>query len=350
MDKKKRRRVRLKALPFFPLNAISLVDQPAIEQDFLLFSADPGRVVMVRQDEERHELTGPAMIPEKVIPRLDPTTNEVYEVYFDEETVRNSMVNYMRAGQGVSLHHAEEAEDVRVVESWIVQDPENDKAKALGYDVPKGTWMVTLKVANPSVWALAKSGVVRGFSIEGMFVTVAEEMMRKNNNEDMMKFEKARLKDGTDVYHDGALSVGTKLYLDEEMTLAAPDGDHVLEDGTTITVASGEITAVTVPVQDSPSEESTETPAEAPAEAPSVDVAQVMAMIEDLTARVMALEDELTKSAEARQAAEQQLSVAMSRIETLEKQPAGRSFTVGAEIKREDGQNPFLKVARRVAR
>ncbi len=333
---KKRRRVKLGAAESLPLRAISLVDQPAIEQDFLLFSADQ-QVSMARQDEERQELTGPAMIPDKVIPRIDPTTNEVYEVYFDAETVRNSMVNYMRASQGVSLHHVEDVEDVRVVESWIVEDPENDKAKALGYEVPKGTWMVTLKVANPSVWALAKSGVVRGFSIEGMFVTVAEEMMRKNNNEDMMKFEKARLKDGTDVYHDGVLAVGTKLYVDEEMTLTAPDGDHELEDGTTVTVAGGEVTAVT-PAQ---------APAEsAPAESAPADMAQVMAMIDDLTSRVMQLEDQLTKSSEARAAAEERLSVAMSKIEALEKQPAGRSFTVAPEIKSEDGANPFLKVAR----
>lgn len=349
MDKKKRRRVRLKAAPGEPLNAISLVDQPAIEQDFLLFSAEQGRVVMARQDAERQEITGPAMIPNKVIPRVDPETNEVYEVYFDEETVREAMVQYMRQSQGVNLNHGDDAGDVRVVESWIVEDPDNDKAKALGYEVPKGTWMVTMKVANPSVWELAKSGMVRGFSIEGLFVAMAETAMRKNNT-DMEKFEAVVLKDGTTIYLDGPAAAGTKAYADEAMTTPAPDGDHVLEDGTTITVASGEITAATAPVQDSPLEESTETPAETPAETPSVDVAQVMAMIEDLTARVMTLEDELTKSAEARQAAEQQLSVAMSRIESLEKQPAGRSFTVGAEIKREDGHNPFLKVAQRAAR
>lgn len=47
-----------------------------------------------------------------------------------------------------------------------------------------------------------------------------------------------------------AYAVGDMVYTDAEMTVAAPDGDHVLSDDNTITVASGAITAITEPTTD----------------------------------------------------------------------------------------------------
>ncbi len=47
-----------------------------------------------------------------------------------------------------------------------------------------------------------------------------------------------------DLYFDGDLAIGTNVYSDDAMTIAAPDGDYEFEDGTTITVANGAITDV----------------------------------------------------------------------------------------------------------
>ena len=56
-----------------------------------------------------------------------------------------------------------------VVESWIVDDPEVDKAKLYGFNVPEGTWMLSMKCENSKVWDAVLSGDVKGFSIEGHF-------------------------------------------------------------------------------------------------------------------------------------------------------------------------------------
>jgi len=56
-----------------------------------------------------------------------------------------------------------------VVESWLIEDPNKDKAAAYGFDLPKGTWMVSMKVLNDDVWRAVKEGEVKGFSIEGYF-------------------------------------------------------------------------------------------------------------------------------------------------------------------------------------
>lgn len=59
-----------------------------------------------------------------------------------------------------------------------------------------------------------------------------------------VKAATANLQNGTTIYFDGELSVDTKVFTDEAMETPAPDGDHVLEDGRTITVAGGVVTAI----------------------------------------------------------------------------------------------------------
>ena len=54
-----------------------------------------------------------------------------------------------------------------------------------------------------------------------------------------------KLNDGTEIYIDTEVEqVGTKVYLDEEMTIPAPDGEHTLESGKVIIVANGEVLEV----------------------------------------------------------------------------------------------------------
>ena len=70
----------------------------------------------------------------------------------------------------VTLEHAANINDVSLIESWIVTNPEIDKAKELGYTINKGTWMVSLKINNDEIWNnVIKQGKVKGFSIEGYF-------------------------------------------------------------------------------------------------------------------------------------------------------------------------------------
>ena len=63
-------------------------------------------------------------------------------------------------------------------------DKDNDKANALGFDVPKGTWMVTYKVNDEELWNQIKDGTVRGFSIEGYFIQELIEMNRTSLTDD----------------------------------------------------------------------------------------------------------------------------------------------------------------------
>ena len=127
-------------------------------------------------DDDKMEITGAAMIPNKLIIRKSPPTfdnprGELYYVFFTEETIRKLAEKFMmekRLDQ-TNIEHTGVDADTYVKESWIVEDPEKDKSAALGLHYPKGTWVITSKVKSPRVWEKVKKGVLNGYSVEGWF-------------------------------------------------------------------------------------------------------------------------------------------------------------------------------------
>ena len=150
------------------VQAISIVEYPAIESDFITLSKEQ-EIKLAEVDKEKRILMGPALIPNKTIFRKKE--DDEYYIYFSKDTVRKASELFLtRGNQNKStLEHSFELQGLSVVESWIVESDE-DKSKAYGFDVPEGTWMVSMKVYNDEVWQdYVKEGKVKGFSIEGYF-------------------------------------------------------------------------------------------------------------------------------------------------------------------------------------
>lgn len=130
------------------------------------------RFAWVFNSEEKQIVTGPAMIPNQLILRKDEMGNP-FHVYFSRETIEQIARKFLADN---NTHNTDINHDNNVVnentllESWIVEDPEKDKAAALGFDVPKGTWMVSYKINNKETWSKIKSGQLNGYSIEGAFI------------------------------------------------------------------------------------------------------------------------------------------------------------------------------------
>jgi hypothetical protein len=127
-------------------------------------------------DDEKMEITGAAIIPNKMIIRKSPPTfekpnGEFYWVFFSEETTRKLADRFMKAKllDASNIEHSEKDADSYVKESWIVDDPIFDKSTSMGLEYPKGTWVVTMKVNDPKVWKDIKNGKLNGYSIEGWF-------------------------------------------------------------------------------------------------------------------------------------------------------------------------------------
>ena len=162
------------------IDAISIVENPAIEENFLALKSDNGtNNVSIKSDEiklaeinkEKKILMGALLVPNKPIYRNGPEGD--YYIYFSKDTVLKASQLYLRNGKqnNSTLEHQHELNGLTLVESWIVEDEKFDKSRKYGLNVPVGTWMGSVKVNNDDVSnEYVKSGKVKGFSIEGYFV------------------------------------------------------------------------------------------------------------------------------------------------------------------------------------
>ncbi len=156
------------------IEAISIVENPAIEEDFIALKSQ--EVKLAEVDNEKRILMGAALIPNKPIYRTNG--EQEYYIYFSQATVRKaSELFFIKGNQNNStLEHQLELKGLTAVESWIVES-EQDKSRMYDLNVPIGTWMVSMKVNNDDVWKKVKAGEVKGFSIEGYF---ADKLERPN--------------------------------------------------------------------------------------------------------------------------------------------------------------------------
>lgn len=150
------------------LRRISLVSQPAHEDDFLLFNQSTMKFQTI--DAEKRVLTGLSMRADINIPRRD-ANGDLYYGFFSQSTVRKAAEMFFKRGANMNntnLEHEFEIDGVYVFESWIVEDPLLDKAVCLGFtDVRKGDWFVSMKIENDMVWNnYLKTGLIKGFSVE----------------------------------------------------------------------------------------------------------------------------------------------------------------------------------------
>lgn len=148
--------------------AISLVESPAIESDFIFF--DKEEVMFAATDNEQQMLIGPILLPEKKILRVDGE-GQPYHVYFTKETVKKIAQNYLmkKYTDKATLEHDMSIKGVHLVESWI-KDGKLDKSNNYGLNLPEGAWVGMFKITDPKIWKdYVKTGKVKGFSIEGLF-------------------------------------------------------------------------------------------------------------------------------------------------------------------------------------
>jgi len=151
------------------IDAISIVENPAIEENFLTLKSD--EVKLAEVNKEKKILMGALLIPNKPIFRTGEQGD--YYIYFSKDTVSKASQLYLKNGKqnNSTLEHQHELNGLTLVESWIVEDTKMDKSRKYGLNVPVGTWMGAVKVNNDDVWNdYVKTGKVKGFSIEGYFV------------------------------------------------------------------------------------------------------------------------------------------------------------------------------------
>ena len=176
------------------IDAVSIVENPAIQENFIALKED--KIMLKEIDAEKRILMGAALIPNKKIYRVNEKTKEEFEIFFSEATVRQAMELFFKNGNQskATQEHEKKIEGMTVVESWLIEDDVHDKSVKYGFSLPKGTWMISMKVDNDKVWNDVKDGKVKGFSIEGYFADKLEMAMAENEKHSIINQLKEILK------------------------------------------------------------------------------------------------------------------------------------------------------------
>lgn len=173
------------------IDCISLVSEPAIMESWVALSKQH-EIKFAQVDPEQRIILGAALVPGRMIYRK--SGDREYYVHFSESTVKKSSELFFKNGnhQNSTLEHQSPISGMTVVESWLITDPEMDKSKLYGMKLPKGTWMISMKVDDDDIWEneiLNKK--TTGFSIEGFYVSKAEKNHKENHSLDQeIKAEK----------------------------------------------------------------------------------------------------------------------------------------------------------------
>ena len=175
------------------VNAISLVDKPAIDSNWIAL-AKQTKFEFKEIDGHKHILMGAALIPNKPIYR-SMEGNEFY-IMFSKDTIRLASELFFKNGKQseTTQQHEVTLKGNTVVESWIKEDMEKDKSAIYGLSDPVGTWMISMKIEDKKTYEKAKNGELNGFSIEGLFhPQLREELSDVSHNlSDQQKIDEIR--------------------------------------------------------------------------------------------------------------------------------------------------------------
>lgn len=232
---------------------ISLVDEPAVESDFVCFAKEAGKQLFALKDSAERLITGCLMKADTPIYRND--NGFQYYIVFSKKTIQ-TMAQKMLADstfKNIDTQHNGELLPqgaLTLMEVYI-----KDSAKGIDpnfVDIPDGSLMTTFRINDESIWQECANGdYLNGFSLEGFFDTKQIDFSKNKPNK--TKSFKMRIKellrrmlaqfgevsmDELTLYYegDGELTVGTVVtdidgnpvadgeYHNEEMTVKVMDG------------------------------------------------------------------------------------------------------------------------------
>lgn len=144
------------------ISFVSLVDKAANKRSFLITKATDGNAQfstygrIIKADAEHHFITGIV---------YEPNTEDAHGNFMTEEEITKAAYWYAKNGNQVDLQHDFEAlESADVVESWVAKADFNIGDET----VKKGTWLMTVEVADEDVWNAVQKGEITGFSMGGV--------------------------------------------------------------------------------------------------------------------------------------------------------------------------------------
>lgn len=240
------------------IEQIAFTSNPAIKVKGMAFNQSQ---ILMFADDVKYRVTAPAMIPMEIY-RRDDETGEYY-VQFTAETIEQIHVKFMQDLKNRDIFNLEHDQSKQVpafiLESWIVDNPEYDKAfTTFGIEVPKGTLMLTAQITDKEYYNELVKNEQIGFSIEGFLGLKLSNQINKYN---MNKLP------------DGEHLIEGKIYVVKGGEIIeikdAPKEEVAMED----TVVEEEVTTETEPIDEQPAPEELAKEEEVKKEEMAVDVA-----------------------------------------------------------------------------
>lgn len=332
---------------------MSIVNRPAVETVFVRF-AEEGTPAMFAANDEKQVVSGVALIPDFPIFRRDPARGEYYVAFKADaiERIAQKFFTAEGATSAISLNHSDPASQCVIFESYLI-DHARGIVPAEFADHPDGTWIISIKVNNPTLWADIKSGKYKGFSIEGLLDYRLANDSKSPNNTKMSKvmkglkalFEQVFAKMGKVDTKEGALywnndqilRVGDEVWIRKVEDDGEPDydeapaGEYHAEDGRVIVVNDEGIVSE-IKQGDQPDVRETkaaadDVPADKPADAPTDDKSERKDNDERINNLEKAIAD-LTKAIDeernARAALDADISDIKERLAKVEASPADK--------------------------
>ena len=178
---------------------VSLVDDPAVEVDFLAFDKQSQPLEFAIQDEEQRKVLGVVMIPNKLIYRRDANGFE-YFIKYEPDTIHKMVEKFFRDvnPNSVDTNHSFELVDGVVLSQAFFID-RNKGIDPKGFEsLPDDTLMFEYHVLNDEIWNGIKEGTWKGFSLAGYFNVEPVEMKKQttvlDDIEDLLKQINNKLK------------------------------------------------------------------------------------------------------------------------------------------------------------
>lgn len=292
---------------------ISLVQTPAIGVDWIKLSE--ARSLSFKANKDRQMLYGPFLIPNMLIYRFSEKLGPYY-VRFSKEQIAIIAQKFNEGlnNKNINFQHTDEKVEAFVAENWIIQDG-SDKSMNFGFELPEGSWFGGVKVKDEDFWInKVKTEEVKGFSVE-ILADLRLNMSKTKNKQDKMKktikLANATLADGTIIYYDGELAIGTALFTDEAMTVPVPnciqarafslgipvegEMEWTMNDGSKVYTMDGIITKIEAPETPAAEDLAVEDTTTPVVESKPISMSEVSAMID---ARFSDLMSEISKMKE----------------------------------------------------
>lgn len=153
------------------IDAISLVDMPAVEKNFLCFSEEKQPVKM-KFDNSKHIITGVVCLADTPIYRYNERMGEYY-VVFTKETIEKMVEKFAKMDlfKSVNLQHDDEqfVDGIYMIESYLTNKERGINPIEFA-EIPDGSWVCSYKVENEALWGeIINGNKLNGFSLQGMF-------------------------------------------------------------------------------------------------------------------------------------------------------------------------------------